>query len=122
MLPKEALARLKVEQGDALFLTEAPDGYRVVAYDEAIVEQVAEGRKFMRESANVPRAGEMTEPRWIDKRALLLLHDDDLAEHGGLPGVRDEGLLDSALARPRNLLAYLKARRWPSLRRRTRSA
>jgi len=48
----------------------------------------------------------MTEPRWIDKRALLLLHDEDLAEHGGLPGLRDEGLLDSALARPLNLLAY----------------
>jgi death on curing protein len=48
----------------------------------------------------------MTEPRWIDKRALFLLHDDDLAEHGGLSGLRDEGLLDSALARPRNLLAY----------------
>lgn len=48
----------------------------------------------------------MTEPRWIDKRALLLLHDEDLTEHGGLPGLRDEGLLDSALARPLNLLAY----------------
>ena len=48
----------------------------------------------------------MTEPRWIDKRALLLLHDEDLAGHGGLPGLRDEGLLDSALARPLNLLAY----------------
>ena len=48
----------------------------------------------------------MTEPRWIDKRALLLLHDEDLAEHGGLPGLRDEGMLDSALARPLNLLAY----------------
>jgi death on curing protein len=48
----------------------------------------------------------MTEPRWIDKRALLLLHDEDLAEHGGLPGLRDEGLLDSALARPLNLQAY----------------
>jgi len=50
----------------------------------------------------------MTEPRWIDKRALLLLHDEDLAEHGGLPGLRDEGMLDSALARPLNLLAYGK--------------
>ena len=50
----------------------------------------------------------MTEPRWIDKRALLLLHDEDLKEHGGLPGLRDEGLLDSALARPLNLLAYGK--------------
>jgi death-on-curing protein len=48
----------------------------------------------------------MTEPRWIDKRALLLLHDEDLTEHGGLPGLRDEGMLDSALARPLNLLAY----------------
>ncbi|MHB1429188.1 MAG: type II toxin-antitoxin system death-on-curing family toxin [Rhodocyclaceae bacterium] len=44
--------------------------------------------------------------RWIDKRALLLLHGESLAEHGGLPGLRDEGLLDSALARPLNLAVY----------------
>jgi len=46
--------------------------------------------------------------RWIDKRALLLLHDESLAEHGGATGIRDEGLLDSALARPINLDAYGK--------------
>jgi len=45
-------------------------------------------------------------PRWIDERALLLLHNETLAEHGGLAGVRDHGLLESALARPRNLHAY----------------
>ena len=44
--------------------------------------------------------------RWVDKRALLLLHDESLAEHGGSAGIRDEGLLDSALARPLNLQAY----------------
>lgn len=44
--------------------------------------------------------------RWVDKRALLLLHAESLAEHGGSAGVRDEGLLDSALARPLNLVAY----------------
>jgi death on curing protein len=44
--------------------------------------------------------------RWIDKRLLLLLHDESLAEHGGASGLRDEGLLDSALARPLNLVAY----------------
>ena len=44
--------------------------------------------------------------RWIDKRLLLILHDESLAEHGGAAGMRDEGLLDSALARPLNLLAY----------------
>jgi death-on-curing protein len=43
---------------------------------------------------------------WINKQALLLLHDESLAEHGGLAGLRDEGLLDSALARPQNLSAY----------------
>ncbi len=44
--------------------------------------------------------------RWLDKRALLLLHGESLAEHGGLPGLRDAGLLDSALARPLNLAVY----------------
>ena len=44
--------------------------------------------------------------RWVDKRLLLVLHDESLAEHGGASGLRDEGLLDSALARPLNLLAY----------------
>ena len=44
--------------------------------------------------------------RWIDKRLLVILHDESLAEHGGASGIRDEGLLDSALARPLNLLAY----------------
>lgn len=43
---------------------------------------------------------------WISRVALELLHDESLAEHGGAPGLRDEGLLDSALARPRNLVAY----------------
>ena len=44
--------------------------------------------------------------RWVDKQALLLLHGDSLSEHGGAAGLRDEGLLDSALARPLNLVAY----------------
>jgi death on curing protein len=43
---------------------------------------------------------------WIDRRALLLLHGESLVLHGGALGMRDEGLLDSALARPENLAAY----------------
>ena len=43
--------------------------------------------------------------RWIDRRLLVLLHDESLAMHGGAAGLRDEGLLDSALARPLNLVA-----------------
>jgi death-on-curing protein len=48
----------------------------------------------------------MNVPRWVSRQALLLLHDESLAEHGGAPGLRDEGLLESALARPPNLMAY----------------
>jgi len=44
--------------------------------------------------------------RWIDRRLLVLLHDESLAMHGGASGLRDAGLLDSALARPLNLVAY----------------
>lgn len=43
---------------------------------------------------------------WIERQALLRLHEISLSEHGGSPGLRDEGLLDSALARPQNLAAY----------------
>jgi len=45
-------------------------------------------------------------PRWIDPRALLLLHAESLAEHGGLTGVRDENALHAALARPQHVLRY----------------
>ncbi|VTU35921.1 type II toxin-antitoxin system death-on-curing family toxin [Variovorax sp. PBL-E5] len=46
--------------------------------------------------------------RWLDRRALMLLHDESLAEHGGAPGLRDESLLESALARPLHRVAYGK--------------
>jgi death-on-curing protein len=45
------------------------------------------------------------EPRWLDGAVALALHDRQLAEHGGGGGIRDEGLLESALARPLNLWA-----------------
>jgi death on curing protein len=48
----------------------------------------------------------MKKPRWISRRALLLLHAEALAEHGGASGICNEGLLDSALSRPENHIAY----------------
>ena len=48
----------------------------------------------------------MTEPVWIEERDALALHDRLLALHGGAAGVRDEGLLKSALARPQQHFAY----------------
>jgi len=48
----------------------------------------------------------MTQFRWIDKQLLVTLHDESLALHGGASGIRDEGLLDSALNRAANLAMY----------------
>ena len=48
----------------------------------------------------------MKEPVWVPKEAVHSLHATLIARHGGLGGIRDAGLLDSALARPQNLFAY----------------
>lgn len=47
-----------------------------------------------------------TEPEWIEEKVVRLFHQRQLAEHGGLNGIRDEGLLLSALARPQQLWCY----------------
>jgi len=44
--------------------------------------------------------------RWVSADVVLAIHDEQLAEHGGLKGLREESLLLSALARPQNLAAY----------------
>ena len=48
----------------------------------------------------------MGPPFWIDEAVVLAIHDRQLLEHGGAQGLRDMSLLDSALARPKNPLAY----------------
>ncbi len=50
----------------------------------------------------------MKEPRWVLRETVLALHEQLLAEFGGLHGIRDEGLFDSALVRPRQQFAYDK--------------
>jgi death on curing protein len=44
--------------------------------------------------------------KWIKESSVLAIHEEQIAEHGGLAGVRDLALLQSALARPQNLEAY----------------
>ncbi len=48
----------------------------------------------------------MKEPNWLSEAGVRNAHAALIVEHGGADGIRDEGLLQSALARPRNLLAY----------------
>jgi death on curing protein len=48
----------------------------------------------------------LTEPAWIHLRAVFQFHDLSIAEFGGSMGIRDRGAIESALGRPKNLLAY----------------
>lgn len=48
----------------------------------------------------------MSDPRWLRLEVVLAVHEQQIAEHGGAPGLRDRGLLESALARPQQKAAY----------------
>jgi putative addiction module antidote len=55
LLPKEALAKLRVEQGDTVYLTEAPDGYRITNFDPEFEQDMKLARRIMRKRRNVLR-------------------------------------------------------------------
>lgn len=55
VLPKELIARLKLEKGDALWATEASSGYRITPYDPEFGEQMDAARKLMKKRRNVLR-------------------------------------------------------------------
>lgn len=60
-------------------------------------------------------ARQQREPQWLTRIVVDAIHDDQLREHGGLPGVRDENALESALARPRQKWNYGETREIPAL-------
>ncbi len=49
ILPKDVLAKLKLEKGQSIFITETPEGYAITPYDPAVEKQLQAGRDFMRE-------------------------------------------------------------------------
>jgi len=53
ILPKEVLARLKVEQGEAVYLTEAPEGFRLTASDPDFAEAMAAAEQIMRDDRDI---------------------------------------------------------------------
>lgn len=55
------------------------------------------------------------EPKWLSRVVVDAIHNDQLREHGGLPGIRDENLLESALARPRQKWHYADVSDIPTL-------
>lgn len=55
VLPKEALAKLRVQKGDTLYITETPNGIQLSPYDEHLARQIEAGREVMRENRDVLR-------------------------------------------------------------------
>ncbi|MGH9362028.1 MAG: AbrB/MazE/SpoVT family DNA-binding domain-containing protein [Thermoanaerobaculia bacterium] len=55
VLPKEVLARLKVQKGDVLYLVETPSGYNLTPYDEAFVRQVRAAERVLKDQRDVLR-------------------------------------------------------------------
>lgn len=60
-------------------------------------------------------AKQTREPRWLARMVIDAIHSDQLREHGGLPGVRDENVLESALARPQQKWHYGEKTDMPAL-------
>ncbi|HOW77140.1 MAG TPA: AbrB/MazE/SpoVT family DNA-binding domain-containing protein [Candidatus Competibacteraceae bacterium] len=55
ILPREALAALKLEKGDIVYLTESPEGYRLTPYDSQFAQQMTLARRIMKKRRNVLR-------------------------------------------------------------------
>ena len=56
ILPKEVLARLKLEKGDTVYVTETPDGFALTPLDPSFEQQLEVGREFMRDYRDTFRA------------------------------------------------------------------
>jgi death-on-curing protein len=114
VLPKEVIQRLRTGDGEQVFLIEAGDGdYRLTPYDPAFEKKMKKAEEIMGRYRNTLHAlakwsvaSRHKEPVWIETRDVIAIHDRLLALHGGGAGVRDRGLLESALARPRQHHAY----------------
>eukprot|EP01041_Mallomonas_annulata_P015900 gene15900-33500_t len=103
----------QTEKGPAILLTPEAQALLGVAIGQQVGFQISEDGQLSIGALDVSfearRAREivaMTEPLWLDKALLLALYDDVVVASGGAAGLRDEGLLESALARPVNRRLY----------------
>jgi putative addiction module antidote len=106
VLPKDALACMHLQKGDEIYLTESPEGYRLTPYSPEVRRADDAGpSNHEGAAACAQRARQVNSWRWVDEDIVLATHDEQLAEHGGAPGLSGAELLQSALARPQKLAA-----------------
>jgi len=91
-------------KGDTIYAIDQPDGVRLSIADPFRGTDGRRASGHERTPGGAARTGEVTV--WLSSDLILAIHDEQLAEHGGSTGLRDAGLLDSALARPLNRAGY----------------
>ncbi len=111
ILPKELLARLNLKEGDKFYPVEQPDGsLRLSPFDpKHAADHGNRPQGHARISRYVCSACKMSEPIWLDVDEVIDMHAEQLAIFGGPEGIRDRGLLESAVLRPVNQWNYGQA-------------
>ena len=109
--PARVLADLNLDKGDKLFLTRSPDGYRITRHDPEFERQMTVAREHHEAPPQRPCASWRSDVAmenfvFPSRDVVLAIHEEQLAQHGGGVGVRDEGLLESALARAIDRATY----------------
>ncbi len=107
ILPKELLARLGLSQGDSVIVNEGPNSITISRESEELERGLEIARKAIQHLPRCfDRTRQMTEPIWLSVVLVIAFHDEQLREFGGPAGIREFGMLESALGRPRNKWAY----------------
>lgn len=104
--PKDLAAHLRVEAGDRLLAVETDAGILLTPYDPTTEEALAiagrAARRYRHALRELAKQGAVREPRWVPRIVVEALHFGQVREHGRLPGLRDGGSLEAALAHPRH--------------------
>jgi death on curing protein len=113
-LPKDMADRLHLEAGDRVLAVETDRDILLTPSDPEVERALSVATTAAKNIKRPARIGEVAmprrrEPRWLHRLVVDAVHADQLRQHGGLPGVRDENVLESALARPRQKWNYDKS-------------
>nr|WP_286198851.1 Fic family protein [Mesorhizobium sp. BR1-1-16] len=93
---------MQLTAGSDLYLEVHPDGILLSKLDPRLLRQLAFAREGMALSQYASGTREMNEPVWLLPKLVEEIHALQIEEHGGAPGIRDRGLLESALGGPAN--------------------
>ena len=105
-LTSEMLAILDVKEGDSLYVVRSDDGGLGFCARSRGDRCARSGRDRHGREPGFPCGPGVKAPKWVPLTAVVVIHDRQIARHGGSAGLRDRALLEMGCARPMNLFAY----------------